>query len=169
MAKIFNPKDIQFEIDEAPFPEYTWHTSPDLAEMVKSKHLKFDIRSLDPGKFSCPYHFHRNAEEIFVVMSGKVMLRMPDNFKELSAGDIAFFEMGPEGAHQLYNHTEEPCVFLDIRTIVGLDVCEYPDSGKINIIPFGEIFQKESRVDYYKGEEHVSEKWPDEIIKKDHS
>ncbi len=164
MAKIFNAKDIPFEIDSAPIPEFEWHTSPDLAELVKSKHLKFDIRSLDPGKYSCPYHFHRNSEEIFVVMSGKVMLRMPDKFSELSEGDIVFFEMGPEGAHQLYNHTQQPCVYIDLRTVIGLDVCEYPDSGKINILPFREIYEKESKVDYYKGEEQVSKKWPNEVL-----
>ncbi len=53
---------------------------------------------------------------------------------EVKEGDIVFFEIGPEGAHQLYNHTGEPCRYLDIRTEAGLDICEYPDSDKINII-----------------------------------
>ena len=159
MAQIFNEKNISFQLRQSPIPEFSWHTSPKLAEIVKSKHLHFDLRSLDPCKYSYPYHFHRNAEEIFVILSGKVTLRIPDEFVELSEGDIVFFEMGPQGAHQLYNHTQEPCRFLDIRTNIGLDVCEYPDSGKINILPFQEVYQSDDRVDYYKGEDKVSEMW----------
>ena len=166
MAKIFNAKDLSFELKNSPIPEFSWHTSPRLAQLVNSKHLQFDVRSLDPGKYSYPYHFHRNAEEIFVILSGKATLRTPEKFVEVSQGDIVFFEIGPEGAHQLYNHTDQPCVFLDIRTAVGLDVCEYPDSGKINILPYQEIYKSEDKVDYYKDEEKVSEKWPANIIEK---
>jgi hypothetical protein len=49
--------------------------------------------------------------------------------------------------------------------LFGVDVCEYPDSGKINIIPSIEIFEKDSKVAYFKGEENVVEKW-NEIKKK---
>lgn len=160
MARIFNTKDLPLKLRNSPVPEFSWHTSPNLAELAKSKHLHFDIRSLDPDKYSYPYHFHRNAEEMFVILSGKATLRGPDGFVEISCGDIVFFEMGAEGAHQLYNHTEHPCVFLDIRTNPGLDVCEYPDSGKINILPSREIFNAADQVDYYGGEDKVAQKWP---------
>jgi uncharacterized cupin superfamily protein len=135
--------------------------------MVQSKVLKFDIRSLDPGKYSYPYHSHRNAEEMFVILSGSATLRTPDGYTEVSEGDIVFFGMGPEGAHQLYNHTEQPCRFLDIRTDLGLDVCDYPDSGKVNILPPKEIYQANTKVDYYQGEEHVAEQWPEAIVHKE--
>lgn len=159
MTHIFNEKNISFELKKSPIPEFSWHTSPKLAELVKAKHLQFDVRSLDPDKYSYPYHFHRNAEEIFVILSGKATLRTPDGFVELTEGDIVFFEIGPEGAHQLYNHTQQPCRFLDIRTDMGLDVCEYPDSGKINILPYKEVYQSDDKVDYFKGEDKVKEKW----------
>ena len=139
MAHIFNAKNLSFRLRQSPIPEFSWHTSPKLAELVKSKRLHFDVRSLDPGKYSYPYHFHRNAEELFVILSGKAILRTPGEFVELTEGDIVFFEMGQEGAHQLYNHTEHPCCFLDIRTAADIDVCVYPDSGKINILPYQEI------------------------------
>ena len=77
-----------------------------------------------------------------------------------------FFEEGPDAAHQLYNHGDSPCVYPDIRTAFGIDVCEYPDSGKINVLPFQEIFESSSKVGYYKGEEDVANKWPREIIQK---
>jgi uncharacterized cupin superfamily protein len=99
-------------------------------------------------------------------LSGKAALRMPDEVIELVQGDIVFFEMGPSGAHQLYNHTELPCVFLDIRTITDLDACEYPDSGKINILPQQEAFLAKDKVDYYFKEDKVRENWPEHIVRR---
>jgi len=165
MAKVFKQNELLFHQRNSPIPEFAWHVSPNLSDMVKSKKLIFDVKLMDPGKFSYPYHFHRNAEEIFVILSGKATLRTPDGFEELSEGDIVFFEIGPSGAHQLYNHTEEPCKYLDIRTFTDIDVCEYPDTGKVNILPNQEVYKTEDRVDYYKGEEKVNEKWPPEIVK----
>jgi uncharacterized cupin superfamily protein len=159
MATIFNEHNILFKQKQSPVPEFAWHTSEKLASVVGSKHLIFDIRSLDPGKYSYPYHFHRNAEEIFVIMEGKALLRTPKGIEELGTGDVVFFETGPEGAHQLFNHTEAPCKYLDLRTNNGLDVAEYPDSGKINILPYEELYQADDKVDYYKGEDKTREKW----------
>ena len=159
MAHIFNEANITYELKQSPIPEFTYHTSQKLSELVKSKHLNFHVRLLDPGKYSGPYHFHRNAEEIFIILSGKVMLRTPKEFLELNEGDIIFFEIGDMGAHQLYNHTGDPCRYLDIRTETELDICEYPDSNKINIVQNQELYERNTRVDYYKGEENVKDKW----------
>ncbi len=159
MAHIFRKDEMTFEVKNSPIREFSWHTSANLAELAQSKHLHFDIRQLDPGKYSYPYHFHRNAEELFVILSGKCMLRTQEGFEELGQGDMAFFEMGASGAHQLYNHTQAICEYIDVRTEAGLDVCEYPDSGKVNILPAREIYEKKDQVNYYKGEDQVAEKW----------
>jgi uncharacterized cupin superfamily protein len=166
MPEIFNAANLSFSLRQSPIPEFLWHTSPRLSDMVKSKHLYFDIRSIDAGKFSYPYHFHRQSEEIFVILSGEATLRMQSVFKGVKAGDVLFFESGPGGAHQLYNHTDKPCVYLDLRTNVGIDVCEYPDSGKINITPYQEVYESEAKVDYYRNEDKVREHWPESIVGK---
>ena len=49
----------------------------------------------------------------------------------------------------------------------NIDVCEYPDSGKINILPALDIFEEGSKVSYYSGEEGVKNKWPEELLKKE--
>ncbi len=164
MAKIFNVKSTVFKKNKSRVPEFLWQTSPRLAELAKAKHLQFDIRSLDPGKFSFPYHFHRAAEELFVILSGEATLRSPEGFQKISEGDIVFFEEGEQGAHQLYNHNDFPCLYLDLRTTIGIDVCEYPDSGKVNILPAMDIFERSSAVNYYKGEEDVAAKWPRQLL-----
>jgi uncharacterized cupin superfamily protein len=166
MPTVFNSLQLEFKARQSPIPEFAWKSSPRLAKLVKAENFEFDIRSLDPGLFSFPYHFHRNAEELFVIISGKAMLRTPDGFTELNKNDVIFFEKGPLGAHQLYNHSDSPCVYLDLRTTVGIDVCEYPDSNKINILPYLEVYESSAKVDYYKGEVNVKAKWPKDIVNK---
>ncbi len=165
MPKVFQTKTLKLKSRKSRLPEFEWLTSSRLAKLAGAQHLEFDIRSLDPGRFSFPYHFHRAAEELFLILSGEVTLRSPEGFKKIVAGDMVFFEQGDTGAHQLYNHSEAPCVYLDVRTTVGIDVCEYPDSGKLAILPTLEVFEGGSTVDYYQGEEKVAAKWPEEILR----
>ena len=159
MPRIFRKQDIEFKKKRSRVPEYEWHTSPRFGDLVSSKYLQFDIRSLDPGKYSYPYHFHRAAEELIMILSGEATLRTPEGLDQVGEGDLIFFEEGKNGAHQLYNHSDDPCVYLDIRTTFHIDVCEYPDSGKINVLPFREVFESSSKVDYHKGEEGITQKW----------
>jgi uncharacterized cupin superfamily protein len=126
---------------------------------ITPKNLNFDLRMLNPGQFSAPYHFHRHAEELFMVVSGSMKLRTPDGYQVVQSGDIIFFEMGETGAHQFFNHGTEPCIYLDVRTFIGYDICEYPDTGKILLAPSYEIFDKESTLGYFEGEEKISEIW----------
>ncbi|MGF7059688.1 cupin domain-containing protein [Brassicibacter mesophilus] len=159
MPSIFNEKELKFKFSQSPIDEFSWHKSENLSHLAKSDDLVFDIKLLNSGKYSYPYHFHRNAEELFVILSGRVMLRTLKGFKELRSGDIVFFEKGHMGAHQLYNHTDDICSYLDIRTKKDIDICEYPDSGKVNILPFREIFLQNNQVDYFEGEENIEERW----------
>ena len=126
---------------------------------VKPQNLNFDLRLLNPGQFSAPYHFHRYAEELFLILSGSMTLRTPSGLELVESGDLIFFEMGETGAHQFYNHGTEPCTYLDVRTFIGYDVCEYPDSGKILLAPSYEIFSKDTLSGYFEGEDQVVDKW----------
>jgi uncharacterized cupin superfamily protein len=95
-----------------------------------------------------------------VILKGQISLRTPDGFKILSEKDIAFFEKGPNGAHQLFNHSKEDCTYLDLRSKKDLDICEYPDSDKINVMGKDiSISLKGKKVDYFYGEDQVKEKW----------
>jgi uncharacterized cupin superfamily protein len=126
---------------------------------VKPQNLNFDLRQLNPGQYCAAYHFHRYAEELFMILSGAATLRTPEGLETVESSDLIFFEKGATGAHQLYNHTAEPCIYLDIRTFIGYDVCEYPDSNKILLAPSYEIFGKDAQLNYFDGEENVRDKW----------
>lgn len=155
-------KSVQREFSEHPnrIDPYRLFTDVSRAKSgVNPENLNFDLRQLNPGQFSAPYHFHRFAEELFVILSGSAKLRTPKGLEIVNSGDLLFFEKGATGAHQLNNHTDEPCVYLDIRTYFGYDVAEYPDSDKILLAPSFEIFEKGSQVSYFKGEESITDKW----------
>lgn len=159
MPVIFNPDELKFQNDENILKEFALQTlMPRLSETAQSKHMVFDIRRLGPGKYSFPYHFHRNAEELILILSGEFTLRTPGGLQVVKEGELLFFEMGESSVHQFYNHADVACVYLDIRTTVGLDVVEYPDSGKIAVSPPGEVYKKQD-ASYNDGEERVEEIW----------
>lgn len=155
-------KSTQREFAESPNKINNYRIFTDLSRAkngIAPKNLNFDLRQLNPGEYSAPYHFHRYAEELFMIVSGSATLRTTEGREIVNTGDLIFFEMGETGAHQLYNHTQEACIYLDIRTFIGYDVCEYPDSNKILLAPSFEIFSKDAKVKYFEGEENAGEKW----------
>ncbi|KAA6299961.1 MAG: hypothetical protein EZS26_003898 [Candidatus Ordinivivax streblomastigis] len=126
---------------------------------INPQNLNFDLRQLNPGQYCSAYHFHRYAEELFMIISGSATLRTPNGLEVVDSGDLVFFEKGETGAHQLYNHTTEPCVYLDVRTFIGYDICEYPDSNKLFIVPTNEILDKNAQLNYFDREENIQDKW----------
>jgi uncharacterized cupin superfamily protein len=123
-----------------------------VADVLGRGSLNFDIRRLDPGELSSLYHFHRHAEELFMIVEGEATLRTPEGLQILKKGDIAFFGTGKGGAHQLFNHSAAPCVYLDVRTFPGADIAEYPDSGRLLVVPTMERFDKSQSTGYFEGE-----------------
>lgn len=163
MATILKPEEREFSETSNKIDPFRILTDTSrIKKEINPQNLNFDLRQLNSGQYSAPYHFHRHAEELFMIVSGSATLRTPNGLEMVTAGDLIFFEMGETGAHQLYNHAEEPCVYLDIRTFTGFDVCEYPDSNKLLIAPSFEIFNKDSNVHYFEGEENIKDKWRQE-------
>ena len=155
-------KSDQREFQESPNKIDDYRIFTDVSRMNKGlnpENLNFDLRQLNPDQYSAPYHFHRYAEELFMIISGSATLRTPNGLEIVNSGDLIFFEKGETGAHQLYNHTTATCVYLDIRTYIGYDVAEYPDSDKILLAPSFEIFNKDSQTNYFDDEENIKDKW----------
>ena len=160
MATVFKSEHREFKEDANKIDNYRILSDiTRLKKGIKPQNLNFDIRQLNPGQYSAPYHFHRYAEELFMIISGTATLRTSDGLEVVNAGDLIFFEIGETGAHQLFNHSDEPCTYLDMRTYIGYDVAEYPDSNKILLAPSFEIFNKDTTVNYFEGEENIQAKW----------
>ncbi len=160
MATILKSSEREFQ--ENPNKIDGFRIFSDISRIKKGidpQNLNFDLRQLNPDQYSAPYHFHKYAEELFMIISGAATLRTQKGLEIVKSGDLIFFEMGETGAHQLYNHTNEPCVFLDVRTYIGFDVCEYPDSNKLLLAPTMEVFDRDNKLDYFCGEENIRKKW----------
>jgi uncharacterized cupin superfamily protein len=112
----------------------------------------FDI--VPPGRRSCPYHFHHNQEELFVVLRGRGALRVDGEWLAIEAGDVIFIPPGPEFAHQLVNDSDAPLEYLSFSTQESVDVFEYPDSGKLLARAPGvrHSTRRDGAVDYWEGE-----------------
>ncbi|MFC3416202.1 cupin domain-containing protein [Algoriphagus hitonicola] len=164
MTYILKKSEWKFQQESGKIPGYNLFTESFKTRLgLKPENLHVDLRRLEPGQFSAPYHFHRNAEEFFMILSGSMTLRSEQGFQKLQVGDLAFFEKGKNGAHQFYNSNDEPCIYLDIRTFMGFDICEFPDSGKVLLAPSMEIFQKDQVYPYFEGEFNPREFWKEEI------
>lgn len=160
MPGIFKTKNLNFTENPKAIAHFKLQTAiPRLSETVKASLLDFDIRLLNPDQYSFPYHFHRHAEELMMIISGSLTLRTKEGFQIVEQGEIIFFETGEGGVHQFYNHTKAPSTYLDIKTSIANDVCEYPDSGKIAVSMANEIYEKNTYVDYFKGEENIKSIW----------
>jgi uncharacterized cupin superfamily protein len=113
---------------------------------------------LPPGKRSFPLHRHFGTEEALFAVSGSAKVRTSEGETPISAGDYVSFPPGGV-AHQIVNDGTEPFVYVGISSGLGLDVVEYPDSGKVacahdtapNMKRY--VFQEKDQTEYWTGEE----------------
>lgn len=112
------------------------------------------VYEIPPGKSAYPYHYHLRDEESFHILTGAGTLRTPEGATSVSAGDFLYFPAGPAGAHKLTNTGTEPLVYIDFDVIHDLDVCFYPDSGKLAVWgkDVNRVYPVDANVDYYEGE-----------------
>lgn len=163
MSHIYDYRNIEFVENKPLLPHFGWFSTSDIYKESNASKLNYKILSLPQGRYSYPYHWHKNAEEFHVVLEGAAILRSYDGFTKISKGQVIFFEKGELGAHQLYNPYEEPCIYLDIRTLAEVDICYYPDSGKMNVLPDNKISLEGEQVSYFyaEDEENLAVHWQD--------
>jgi uncharacterized cupin superfamily protein len=87
------------------------------------------LYEIDPGGAVSPYHVHHANEEMLVVIAGTPSLRTPDGVRELQPGAVVAFPVGPDGAHRVFNESEEPARVLLLSTMVFPEVAEHLDTG----------------------------------------
>jgi uncharacterized cupin superfamily protein len=137
----------------------------EVASVFKAQHLGFHLEILNPGCFSCPYHYHEKEEELVIVIEGEAIIRQNDRFLKIKKMDLIFFPTGPEHVHQIYNHTEKPFHYFVLSNRAVDDVCHYPDSHKKLVRNPRSMTQNGIEVDYWKDEEDPSQHWPEYALK----
>jgi uncharacterized cupin superfamily protein len=127
---------------------------------IGARKLGYNLTVLPPGKVQCPFHNHRGEEEMFFILEGEGELRFGDKRYPLRPNDIiACPPGGPEVAHQIINTGAVTMRYLALSTLCDIEVCEYPDSGKMLVVAdkpvdrsLRKIFRAETTVDYYDRE-----------------
>lgn len=130
-----------------------------ISPKIGARGLGYNLTVLAPGKAAFPKHSHRVNEEMFFILDGTGELRLGDATHPVRAGDvIACPPGGPDTAHQLINTGREELRFLAVSTMMFPEICEYPDSGKLNAITgsgpddFRHIARHGEGLDYWDGE-----------------
>ena len=129
---------------------------------IGARDLGYNLTVLPPGKVQCPFHSHHGEEEMFLILEGEGELRFGSERYPLRKHDvIACPTGGPEVAHQIVNTGSVAMRYLALSTLVEVDACEYPDSGKVSIVAhkngtqrLGKLFRAENTTDYYDREKN---------------
>ncbi|MCE4555493.1 cupin domain-containing protein [Roseateles cellulosilyticus] len=125
-----------------------------LSQGTAATQLGARIEVLAPGQQGCPYHYHHAEEEMFVVLQGEGTLRVAGELVPIRAGDTIFIPAGPEYPHHIINTSAAPLQILSVSTQAAVEVCVYPDSGKVgSFAPGVRLLQHQGAgVDYWDGE-----------------
>jgi uncharacterized cupin superfamily protein len=127
---------------------------------IGARKLGYNLTELPPGKAQCPFHSHREEEEMFLILEGEGELRFGEQRFKLRRHDvIACPTGGAEVAHQIINTGNATMRYLSLASVSTTEVCEYPDSGKIGVFAstsansgVRKMFRAEGAVEYYDGE-----------------
>jgi uncharacterized cupin superfamily protein len=90
------------------------------------------VHAVPPGKRAFPFHRHHVMDEMFYILSGEGQYRFGDAKFPVRAGDVVAAPAGSK-AHQLINTGAGELRYLGISTMSGVEVVDYPDSGKVGV------------------------------------
>lgn len=113
----------------APFDETVegrWYRR--LAPAAGLRQLRASHVVLKPGAWSSQRHWHRDIDELLVMLEGEAVLVEDGGETPVHPGDVIAWAAGATNGHHLQNRTESDCVFVvasagDYDTDSG----EYPD------------------------------------------
>jgi len=135
--------------DEAP----PWRAAfAEVGLALGARKLGYAVGRLKTGDHYCPYHWHTQEEELFVVLAGTPTLRTPRGTWTLRTGDMVAFPTDPGGAHRLWNDAADDALVLMIANVDRGDVCFYPDSRKFVVEATDTLVRQDPQLDYFEGE-----------------
>lgn len=103
-----------------------------IGPLIGSTGLGCALHVVPPGKRAFPLHRHHVIDELFYVISGEGEYRWGDETFPVRPGDVIGAPAGSK-AHQLVNTGAEELRYLAISTMGSVDVCDYPESGKMAV------------------------------------
>jgi uncharacterized cupin superfamily protein len=127
---------------------------------IGARKLGYNLTELPPGKTQCPFHSHREEEEMFLVLEGQGELRFGDQRFKIRKHDVIACPTGDATvAHQIINTGTVPLRYLALSNLSDTEICEYPDSNKVGVFAAAsgtpglrKLFLGEANVNYYDRE-----------------
>jgi len=147
-----------FAIDDVPIEEFSHGERfalrfQQLGEYGGGSHVGVCIEVLEPGKQSCPAHYHMLEEEHLMILDGALTVRLGDREYPMSVGNYICFPAGQKAGHTLINNGDVPCRYLIIGERNPNEVLFYPDSGRVGVRLAGEGYRASETMDYWDGVE----------------
>ncbi len=127
----------------------------DPARKLGSIQCGLRLYRIAPGMQSTRMHRHLLQEEMFVILSGRGVLRHGDRRVEVKAGDFILYAAGDPEAHAFVNTGVEPLEYLATGNRVAHEVCEYPEDGTVYV----EAIDKTLRNDEVIADRAIREAW----------
>jgi uncharacterized cupin superfamily protein len=127
---------------------------PSSLDLFKRHPFDLEVNRVPPGKPNFPYHAHSAQWELYLVISGKGIVRHKDGRSEVVPGDAFIF--GPDEPHQIINSGEEDLVYYVIADNPIGESGYYPDSGKWKVNKSSaadRVVIKGQETDYFDSEE----------------
>ena len=110
--------------------------------------FEFALVTMKPGKANFPYHLHTAEHEMYVIVSGTGVMRVPAGRQRIVAGDVLMCP--PNEPHQIINTGKTALKYYIIADTQRGDACYYPDSRKWNV---GGKVMTIRKANYFAGEE----------------
>lgn len=157
MKPLINLDDLKFESHEHERFKGSYGV---ISDLIGAQSLGYNLTIVPPGHKNCPFHNHHSNEEMFLILEGEGTLRYGDREYPLRKNDVlACPAGGKESAHQIINTGKTDLKYLCVSTRNPVDICEYPDSGKVGAMvgsyenpKLRGLFKLSSGVDYWEGE-----------------
>lgn len=143
---------------QAPGGQFEANTK-DLTDETPLEKLGLRLHEIHPRQDGLTLPTHITNKEVISLQEGRRVLRIGDEERTVSAGDLLCFPADPNVPHQLLNGGDEPLRHLCVPTMIKPEAITYPDSGKVGILggesderSFEGYFNASERYDYWDGE-----------------
>lgn len=94
---------------------------------IGAEHVDLHVNVLRAGSAPGPYHLHTTSENVYLVLSGAVLVRIGTTDTRLEPGDAAFIPAGV--AHSATNVGEGDAELIEIYAPAAVDFVEVADAA----------------------------------------
>jgi len=125
---------------------------PQSLDLAKRHPFDLEMVRLPAGAMLGPFHSHSAQWELYLIVSGRGLVRDDAGQTEVGPGDAFLFRPGE--AHQIANPASEDLVYYVIADNPVGDSCHYPDSQKWLVSRgSGRVVVRGQETQYLDGEE----------------